>query len=150
MRLPNVKILLCWSSRTQIYGFVENHTFLEQFVRMGVPAQFVRMGVPAQFSNLGVPAQFSNLGVPAQFTKVHVFLYNFLDYTVTLAPYIHDYDTVQIDGVNARHRAKADSLRLSVANRAKGELRAKTGMGVHPNVSMGGPKSIKREPTVRD
>ena len=50
MRLPNVKILLCWSSRMQIYGFVENHTFLEQFVRMGVPAQFVRMGVPAQFS----------------------------------------------------------------------------------------------------
>ena len=35
MRLPNVKILLCWPSRMQIYGFVENHTFLEQFVRMG-------------------------------------------------------------------------------------------------------------------
>ena len=31
---------LCWPSRMQIYGFVENHTFLEQFVRMGVPAQF--------------------------------------------------------------------------------------------------------------
>ena len=40
MRLPNVKILICWPSRMQIYGFVENHTFLEQFVRMGVPAQF--------------------------------------------------------------------------------------------------------------
>ena len=53
MRLPNVKILLCWPSRMQIYGFVENHTFLEQFVRMGGG------GVPAQFSNLGVPAQFS-------------------------------------------------------------------------------------------
>ena len=52
MRLPNVKILLCWSSRMQIYGFVENHTFLEQFVRMGVPAQFSNLGVPAQFSNL--------------------------------------------------------------------------------------------------
>ena len=35
MRLPNVKMLLCWSSRMQIYGFVENHTFLEQFVSMG-------------------------------------------------------------------------------------------------------------------
>ena len=62
MRLQNVNILLCWSSRMQIYGFVENHTFLEQFVRMGVPAQFSNLGVPAQFSNLGVPAQFSNLG----------------------------------------------------------------------------------------
>ena len=50
MRLPNVKILLCWSSRMQIYGFVENHTFLEHFVRMGVPAQFSNLGVPAQFS----------------------------------------------------------------------------------------------------
>ena len=58
MRLPNVKILLCWSSGMQIYGFVENHTFLEQFVRMGVPAQFSNLGVPAQFSNLGVPAHF--------------------------------------------------------------------------------------------
>ena len=68
---------------------------------MGVPVQFVRMGVPAQFSNLGVPAQFSNPGVPAHFwciSLVHVFSYNFLDYTVTLAPYIHGYDTVQIDG----------------------------------------------------
>ena len=36
MRLPNVKILLCWPSRMQIYGFVENHTFLEQFVSMGM------------------------------------------------------------------------------------------------------------------
>ena len=40
MRLSNVKILLCWPSRMQIYGFVENHTFLEQFVSRGVPAQF--------------------------------------------------------------------------------------------------------------
>ena len=74
MRLPKVKMLLCWPSRMQIYGFVENHTFLEQFVRMGVPAQFSNLGVPAQFSNImeqfvgmGVPAQFSNLGVPAHF-----------------------------------------------------------------------------------
>ena len=67
MRLPNVQMLLCWPSRMRIYGFVENHTFLEQFVRMGVPAQFSNQGVPAQFSNLGVPAQFSNLGVPAHF-----------------------------------------------------------------------------------
>ena len=72
MRLPNVKMLLCWPSRMQVYGFVENHTFLEQFVRMGVPAQFSNLGVPAQFSNLGVPAQFSNLGVPAQFSNLRV------------------------------------------------------------------------------
>ena len=38
MRLPNVKILICWPSRMQIYGFVENHIFLEQFVSMGLPA----------------------------------------------------------------------------------------------------------------
>ena len=76
MRLPNVKALLCWPSRIQIYGFVENHTFFEQFVRMGVPAQFSNLGVPAQFSNLGVPAHFSNImeqfvsmGVPAQFSQ---------------------------------------------------------------------------------
>ena len=70
MRLPNVQMLLCWPSRMRIYGFVENHTFLEQFVRMGVPAQFSNLGVPAQFSNLGVPAQFSNLGVPAHFSNI--------------------------------------------------------------------------------
>ena len=40
MRLPNIKMLLCWPSRMHIYGFIENHTFLVQFVRMGVPAQF--------------------------------------------------------------------------------------------------------------
>ena len=28
MRLPNVKILLCLPCRMQIYGFVENRTFL--------------------------------------------------------------------------------------------------------------------------
>ena len=92
MRLPNVKMLLCWPSRMQIYGFVENHTFL---------GQFVSRGVPTQSSNLGVPAQFFNLGAPAHFwciSLVHVFLYNFLDYTVTLTPYMHGYDTVQIDG----------------------------------------------------
>ena len=72
MRLPNVKMLLCWPSRMHIYGFIENHTFLEQFVSMGVPAQFSNLGVPAQFSNLGVPAQFSNLGVPAQFSNLGV------------------------------------------------------------------------------
>ena len=72
MRLPNVKILFCWPSRMQIYGFVENHTFLEQFVGMGVPAQFSNLGVPAKFSNLGVPAQFSSLGVPAQFSNLGV------------------------------------------------------------------------------
>ena len=58
MRLPNVKMLLCWPSRIQIYGLVENHTFLEQFVSMGVPTQFFNLGVPAQFSNLEVPAHF--------------------------------------------------------------------------------------------
>ena len=40
MRLPNVKMLLSWPSRMHIYGSVENHTFVEQFVRMGVPAHF--------------------------------------------------------------------------------------------------------------
>ena len=62
MRLPNVKILLCRPSRMHIYGFVQNRTFLKQFLSMGVPAEISNLGVPAQFSNLGVPAQFSNLG----------------------------------------------------------------------------------------
>ena len=91
MRLPNVKILLCWPSRMQIYSFVENHTFLEQFVSMGIPAQFSNLGVPAQFSNLGIPTQFSNLGVPAHFwsiSLVHVFSCNPLDYRNSLASYV--------------------------------------------------------------
>ena len=40
MRLPNIKILLSWPSRMHIYGFVENRTFLEQFVSMGVLVHF--------------------------------------------------------------------------------------------------------------
>ena len=40
MRLSNVKMLLSWPSRMHIYGSVENHTCLEQFVRMGVPVHF--------------------------------------------------------------------------------------------------------------
>ena len=88
MRLPNVTILLCWPSRMQIYGFVQNRTFLEQFVpghfsiwgyqdifsNLGVPGHFFNLGVPGHFSNMieqfvrmGVPAQFSNLGVPGHF-----------------------------------------------------------------------------------
>ena len=58
-------------------------------------------GYQHNFPIWGVPAQFSNLGVLAHFwciSLVHVFLCNFLDYTVTLAPYMHGYDTVQIDG----------------------------------------------------
>ena len=72
MRLQNLKMLLCWFSKMRVYGFVENHTFLEQFVSIGVPAQFFNLGLPAQFSNLGVPAQFSNQGVPAQFSNMGV------------------------------------------------------------------------------
>ena len=77
MRLPNVKMLLCWSSRMRVYGFVENRKFLEQFVSMGVPVQFSNLGVPAHYSNImeqfvsmGAPAQFSNLGVPAHFSNI--------------------------------------------------------------------------------
>ena len=44
MRLPNAKTLLCWPSRMQIYGLVENHTFLEQFVSRGVPGHFFQSG----------------------------------------------------------------------------------------------------------
>ena len=40
MRLSNIKMLLRWPSRMHIYGFVENHTFLEQFVSMEVPGRF--------------------------------------------------------------------------------------------------------------
>ena len=57
MRLPKVKILLCWPSRMQIYGFVENHTFLEQFVSMGGTSTFFNM--MEQFVIMGVPAHFT-------------------------------------------------------------------------------------------
>ena len=50
MRLPNAKTLLCWPSRMQIYGLVENHTFLEQFVSRGYQDIFSNLGVPGQFS----------------------------------------------------------------------------------------------------
>ena len=40
MRLPNIKMLLRWPSRMHIYGFIENRTFLERFVSIGVPANF--------------------------------------------------------------------------------------------------------------
>ena len=113
MRLPNVKILICWPSRMQIYGFVENHTFLEQFVSMGVPAQF---------SNLGVPAHFWSISL------VHVLLCNFLDYTVTLAPYMHGYDTVQIDG--GEPPASSESRPLAIELRGSSERRR--GWGVRP------------------
>ena len=50
MRLPNVKMLLRWPSRMHIYGFIENHTFLERFVSMGVPGRFFQM-VDQYFGN---------------------------------------------------------------------------------------------------
>ena len=95
MRLSNVKMLLCWPSRMHIYGFIENHTFLEQFVSMGVPAQF---------SNLGVPAHFWCISL------VHVFLYNFLDYTVGYIGSLYAWLRYGTNrwGMNPRHRAKAD------------------------------------------
>ena len=49
MRLPNVKTLLCWPSRMQIYGFVENHTFLEQFVSMGGTSTIFQSGGTSTF-----------------------------------------------------------------------------------------------------
>ena len=60
------------------------------------------------------------------------------------------YDLVQIDGGEARHRAKADLSCNERSELAKGVLRAKTRMGVHPNVSTGPEQNIKREPTVHD
>ena len=41
MRLLHVKMLLHWPSRMHIYGFIENYTFLEQFVSMGVRDHFL-------------------------------------------------------------------------------------------------------------
>ena len=67
MRLPNVKILLCWPPRMQIYGLVENHTFLEQFVTRGVPGHFSNLGVQGHFSNM--IERFDSMGVPGQFSQ---------------------------------------------------------------------------------
>ena len=83
----------------QIYGFVENHTFLEQFVSMGVPAQF---------SNLGVPAHFWSISL------VHVFCSILWIIGIDWL-HMHGYDMVQFDGGDAQNRVKADSSQLSVA-----------------------------------
>ena len=72
MKLPSIKILLCWPSRMQIYGFVEKRTFLEQFVRMGVPAQLSNLGVPAQFSKSGGTSTiFQSGGTSTIFSTLH-------------------------------------------------------------------------------
>ena len=44
MRLQSAKMLFCWPSRMHIYGFIENRTFLEQFVSMGVQDHFLYCG----------------------------------------------------------------------------------------------------------
>ena len=60
MRLSNVKMLLCWPSRMQIYGFVENHTFLEQFVsRGGTSTIFQSGGISTIFQSGGTSTIFS-------------------------------------------------------------------------------------------
>ena len=61
MRLPNVKMLLRWPSRMHIYGFVENHTFLEQFVNMGVPGHFPILWLTVALFNEGAPGHFFHL-----------------------------------------------------------------------------------------
>ena len=71
MRLPNVKMLLCWPSRMHIYGLVKNHTFLEQFLNMGVPRHFHFDGPvgplecilmpPLALFNEGAPGHFFHL-----------------------------------------------------------------------------------------
>ena len=128
MRLPNVKMLLRWPSRMQIYGFVETHTFLEQFVSRRVPAQFSNLGVPAQFSNLGVPAQFFQSGGTStifqsggtstfwSISLVQVFSYNFMDCTKRLASYAWLQYGTNRWRVKPQHQAKADSSRLSIVN----------------------------------
>ena len=71
MRLPDVKILVGWPSRMQIYGFVENHTFLERFVSRGYqdifqfygsvgPLECIFMALLTR-SNKGAPAHFFHL-----------------------------------------------------------------------------------------
>ena len=69
MRLPNVKILLCWPSRMQIYGFVENHTFLEQFVsgRGGTSTIFQSGGTSTIFQSGGTSTIFQSGGISTIF-----------------------------------------------------------------------------------
>ena len=78
MRLSIAKTLLCWHSRMQIYGLVENHTFLEQFVSRGVPGHFLIWGTRTFFQSGGTRTFFPtweyqdiffNLGVPGQFSQ---------------------------------------------------------------------------------
>ena len=77
MRLPNEKMLLCWPSRMQIYGLVENHKFLEQFDSMGVPGHFPilwlrwpsRMQIYGFVENHTFLEQFDSMGVPGHFSQ---------------------------------------------------------------------------------
>ena len=62
MRLQNVKILLCWSSRTRVYGFVEITHFFERFVSMGVPAQFSFLWLHWPYLMRGTSTLFSPYG----------------------------------------------------------------------------------------
>ena len=72
MRLPNVKMLLCWPSRMQIYGLFENHTFLEQFLRMGVPGHFFNLGgTRTFFQSGGTRTIFQSGGTRTFFSTLH-------------------------------------------------------------------------------
>ena len=77
MRLPNVKILLCWSSRTQIYGFVENRKFLEQFVTStifqsgGTSTIFQSGGTSTIFQSGGTSTIFQSGGTSTIFSTLH-------------------------------------------------------------------------------
>ena len=116
MRLPNVKMLLCWSSRTQINGFVENHTFLEQFVSMG--------GTSTIFQSGGT--RFGALVWYMSFYTIFwiIWLHWLLICMVTIW-----YKSM---GVNTRHRVRADLSCNERSELAKGVLQAKTGMGRSP------------------
>ena len=92
MRLPNIKILLCWSSRMRVYGFVENRTFLEHFVSMGVPARFSNLGYQHNFPIWGYQHIFGALDWCMSFCTILWIIGN------SFASYMHGYDMVQIDG----------------------------------------------------
>ena len=71
MRLPNVKVLLCWSSRTQIYGFVENHTFWSNLLAWGYQHNLLEWGYQHNFPIWGYQHNLLEWGTSTIFSTLH-------------------------------------------------------------------------------
>ena len=107
MRLPNVKILLCWPSRKQIYGFVENHTFWSNLLAWGYQHNFPIWGYQHIFGALDWCMSFHRiLWIIGNLSDLHM----------------PGYDTVQIDG--GEHPGSSESRLFAIERSEMSERRA--------------------------